>query len=627
MGKLLAVCICLIMVSSMLAGLVHSGMGTVKIRDLTFETPDNSYLHALVYIPKNATPEQPAPAVLACHGYNNTAEVQDINSIELSRRGYVVLSLDCYRHGSSGEGSPDAIASGVYSALQYLGTLPYVDTERIGMVGHSMGGGNIQIAARHALINHQTDPSVIVPKAVMPTAMSMMTMNYITKNPEDSIHSVFEDLPVNLGCVFGAYDEFVSSMWGIDDASQVNATTTTTGGYGNAESGMGFSSPEYDTFYRFGNSAPLTNQEDLVAAANDLQLRVLYQPQCTHPHVHFSSEASSAITGFFDLTLRDGHTTIAPSSQIWYWKHIFSGIALLAFFFMTIPLGYLLLETPFFRTIMRKEPSSYAAWKTPSGKRRYWLIYALCMLPAPLLFYLCLTNSGKVTSPLFPIDTINGVLLLNLATGAISLAIFYLLYRTNYQKEGASTANMGIKLPLKDIGKSLLLAFITFVLSYLMLVLVAFFFKVDFRFYVYSIRYMTPGRFSIWLRYLPEYLFFFAVSALTLNMTTRVNGQKEWFNTLIIVIASVFGLVVLYLADYMTLFATGVKLFPTVAGNSTALPGILLWGVIFILPIAAVISRAFFKKTGSIWTGAFINTFMVTLFAVSNAIISTGPMF
>jgi hypothetical protein len=117
------------------------------------------------------------------------------------------------------------------------------------------------------------------------------------------------------------------------------------------------------------------------------------------------------------------------------------------------------------------------------------------------------------------------------------------------------------------------------------------------------------------------------MSGLSLNMTTRIRRKSEVLNTALCFICSAFGLFVLCMLDYGVFFATGYKLFPVVGGAGTSLAGILLWGVIFILPLSALISRFFFKKTGSIWAGAFVNSCVVTLFAVSNTVVTLGALY
>lgn len=88
--------------------------------------------------------------------------------MELSKRGYVVMAIDAYGHGHSK--FPDTQINGgivadmgTYAALQYLKTLPYVDLERVGMTGHSMGSAAIQDGAFRAFEAQKEDPGVVVP--------------------------------------------------------------------------------------------------------------------------------------------------------------------------------------------------------------------------------------------------------------------------------------------------------------------------------------------------------------------------------------------------------------------------------------------------------------------------------
>ncbi len=79
------------------------------------------------------------------HGYQNDKYVQDPFSIELARRGFVVLAPDALGHGDSGGGGLDVArmfsdpkyVMGNADALAYLITLPFVDAGNIGGV---MGG-------------------------------------------------------------------------------------------------------------------------------------------------------------------------------------------------------------------------------------------------------------------------------------------------------------------------------------------------------------------------------------------------------------------------------------------------------------------------------------------------------
>ena len=239
----MALALLTIFISAFMADRVHTSGGQVQIRDIRFVTQDGGLMRALLYIPQTASPEHPAPAVVAMHGYNNTAEMQDINAIELSRRGIVVLAFDSYAHGHSSY--PDSRVNngfvqdlGTFAALQYLKVLPYVDLSRVGMVGHSMGGSAIQDGALRAFQARESDPSVVVPVAILPTA------NSFTLDADGQ--PLLARYPVNLGSVFGKYDEWVLNMWGVHKGSEAIATPK-------AKTAMGVTAPKYDTYYRFGS--------------------------------------------------------------------------------------------------------------------------------------------------------------------------------------------------------------------------------------------------------------------------------------------------------------------------------------------------------------------------------------
>ena len=124
------------------ASRVQSADGT-QVTGIRFAGDNGATLRALLYVPAGVDAAHKAPAILAVHGYINTAETQSAFAIELARRGFVVLAIDMTGHGwsggvlrSDGYGGPDS--------LKYLRSLPYVDVNNIGLEGHSLGGGPVQ---------------------------------------------------------------------------------------------------------------------------------------------------------------------------------------------------------------------------------------------------------------------------------------------------------------------------------------------------------------------------------------------------------------------------------------------------------------------------------------------------
>ena len=135
----------LILAGGLLAHLTQTA-GGIRIQDVRFKGAKGNTMSALLYIPANATPQIPAPGILAIHGYINSRETQDGFAIEFARRGYVVLALDQTGHGYS---DPPAFANGFGGpdGLAHLRSLDIVDKNNIGLEGHSMGGWTVLAAA------------------------------------------------------------------------------------------------------------------------------------------------------------------------------------------------------------------------------------------------------------------------------------------------------------------------------------------------------------------------------------------------------------------------------------------------------------------------------------------------
>lgn len=161
----LAVCLLVIFVSSFCASCVQSDGFTVKVTDLRDETNTGSItttsvgedgatvetetavkgkvVSGILFVPNNASAENPLPAVVLTHGYLNNREMQLQNAIELARRGFIVLTVDREGHGNyDNSGSQNAMmaTNGLYDSAKYLYNLDIVDKSKIGISGHSMGG-------------------------------------------------------------------------------------------------------------------------------------------------------------------------------------------------------------------------------------------------------------------------------------------------------------------------------------------------------------------------------------------------------------------------------------------------------------------------------------------------------
>lgn len=119
-------------------------------RYLTSYRSEGLKIYALLTIPNGDPPAGGWPAIIFNHGYIPPAEYQTTERYVaytdgFSRNEYVLFKPDFRGHGNS-EGSP----SGAYGSNGYtidvlnatasIKKLPYVNPEKLGMWGHSMGG-------------------------------------------------------------------------------------------------------------------------------------------------------------------------------------------------------------------------------------------------------------------------------------------------------------------------------------------------------------------------------------------------------------------------------------------------------------------------------------------------------
>lgn len=156
--RLLAIFIVIILLSGFVARMISSSGGSVKISRVTYDSR-GATANADLYYPAGTSDKDSLPAVLVAHGGGVSKGVVQGMAEEIARRGYVVLCVDAYGSGISeqpkydegGQGidgnTPDASPGGMIDALNFVRTLNFVDQERIGMVGHSMGSRPYALSA------------------------------------------------------------------------------------------------------------------------------------------------------------------------------------------------------------------------------------------------------------------------------------------------------------------------------------------------------------------------------------------------------------------------------------------------------------------------------------------------
>ena len=666
--KLLCIALILILAGSILASFFNGG-GNVKVSRIKFDT-QNGTLSGLLYMPKDASASNPKPTVVVTHGYLNSAEMQDANAIELSRRGYVVLALDQYDHGHSdykNELYSDTSFFGIWlpfwvnsmhDAVAYMYEQPYVLKDAdgngiIGVTGHSMGGfGSTMALAMDEQESLETGVRKIYCGLTEGSDFMYTAFVGIDAATADALGGGRTH-----GKVAAQYDEFFFNDPAVEGGTVRRKDFVST--------------PDGMTF--LNQSAPA--QANTWYDTADGGRRIIYEPAQTHPWNHFSKTTTAYAISFYTEAFKDyqsGIRSIAPEKQIWQWKEASECLALVGFVMLILAVAQILLGLPFFSCANTGE---LAVQPAPTGAKR-WIgvcitVFAI-LLPAlfftPLmddgagspsvniLFYAGLAAAaggiaaivmgivGKMkgnmvgggfltvagallavvtkrtmyaNNAVFTAPGLNSIAYWTIGCALMSLTVMSAVYLLLKDKEKVKLADYGIALKPMAIVAGICTAVVTVVVSYVVLFLMDAIFKADFRIWTFAFKTFDANILPAILRYLPTFLLFYLISsaAITVNTNTeKTQGVKGY----LLAIALNAGGAILWLANqYIRLFATGVSAHP-----GSALSGIVLVAMVPTLSIAAIISRNLYKRTGNIWTPACLNALLMTTMAVANTMVA-----
>ena len=87
------------------------------------------------------------------------------------------------------------------------------------------------------------------------------------------------------------------------------------------------------------------------------------------------------------------------------------------------------------------------------------------------------------------------------------------------------------------------------------------------------------------------------MSTISITVNTNKENLQGWKGYVTAVLMNAGGPALWVAIQYGTLFATGTAFYP-----DAALSGIMIIAMVPTLAVAAVISRALYKKTGNVWT-------------------------
>jgi len=563
-----------------------------------------------VYTPKNASASNPVPAVVCAHGWNNSKEMQLCSITELTKRGFVVISLDLAGHGRTDVGALDESGwgngntEGALAAVEYALSLPQVDPERVGVTGHSAG----DLALTYAIQQINVEGSL---KHVSSFYCPAGTMAAFLLSRTEGITDNFL-----FGVACGRYDELDTKYFGTYDLKSSFFASMIFGAFAPGQAGAdGLPLGEwYNAEGKIDAPAP----GDKLAADSAI---IMWNPNMTHPQGVYSKIATELEVEFFYAAygVPEGASYVAADKQTWQIGSAFETIGLVAFFASAIVFAAALLKTKRFSDLIGAVPEGEALPSIKSPKE----IVAIIVTFVPIIYFAytmyfkCFDAApGVISSNSFP-DTVNGIAWYTAASGLflfVMISVNYLVRKLFDLKSGAQTESLLVVCKVdgaKKFFKTILFCLDVIFLMYIPCVIAYFVFGVNFGISVYVVG--VPR--LQWLpeiltKYLPLWLLF-AIPNAALNARTRFKEIPEWASTLFCVLANFLPIAILTWVNYSCLINTGATKYTF--GDPTIMSFNLFAPMIFV----GISSRWFYKKTGNAWAGAIINATILTLMATT----------
>jgi len=594
----------LILILSFLASLILKSFGTVEVKSLRLNTQNNQFIIYDLYKPKSASAENKAPFIAVIPGFQRSKEALSNIAIELSRRGYVVALIDPYAQGLSSSSLSTRAATtegyGMFSLVEHVhaGAFNFVDINKIGATGHSMGGN---AAIRGA--------DYFGKQAIKNNVSSILNSVYVSGYVLTLRDSILKDSRSNMGISYALYDEgaFRNELEGWEAANMKIAPE---------------SLRTVNKVLRKEERINIVEIGKFYGKKENQTLRVVFNEPVLHPFQPYNFEATSNQLIYFEKVF-GAPKKINSNNQIWHWKELITLINMILALVMLVPLAKLFLDLKIFRSISKKIPEPLPK-QTKKGKLIFWSVFFIsaaiaCITFIPMVEVAKIFFEDAANRKLtwfFPQRMNNPVMLWAAFNGMIGILIFVLSYNLFGKKHGVSKDSWGLKISRVDLMKTFALSLIIFSSFYLFLFLNYFLFHVDYRFWFMGVRIFQPEMILVLLMYFPLFFIFFFSNSLRINGAMRFKGQPEWLSMLIGGFANSLGLILIIILQYSFFYKTG-----TVFWTTNWLSVNLLFGIVPMMFILPYFNRIFFRMTGRIYLGPLITCLIFIMILSTNTVV------
>ena len=643
----MAVLLILAFVCMVFANSVQIDGGNITITTGTISTEDGDLTYKL-YTPSTATADNPAPGVLLLHGYQNDSETCAAYSIELARRGAVVLAIDEFGHGKTVPGlaergwvnhkvsvnfGEDSEADGTYKAIggtirykllmnfsnltffddhyskdsegnaiinsaeggiaayEWLSNLPNVDAARLGVSGHSMGTwASWSVAAAFAGAEN-ADGEDITPKA------TVLQCGELFRDSVYDSDSIFFNNVLLLQAKYDEFSYFRDYQNTVTDALLRSDLRT-----------------EF-----LGTTADQAAWNTTYGDFSDGTARRIELLNTNHRLTTHNANGLSAAIDWFTASL-GLDTSLDPVDQTAMNKEWLNLAALILVMGAMLGLMSGLLEVPFFAKIVQPLPEKAGIIK--GGK---WWGSALAAILITGILYPFTTQLGHALVP-YPDNILRMTVGDGLATWYLFMIVINLIImviqlkkakKTGIQDSlydrGLSSREKPDHIDWKLVGKALLLAVCMAALVYLFVLLCQGMFALDLRIIWPMLGTFNAMRFGQFLLYFLVFVLYFilANSKAFANLRTEASYKTgfagfwgTWWRSALVMTG---GILLIVLIEYIPFFAGLGPGADLLFGSTFGGPFMSL--MILLLPqivAYSLIDAYCYRKTGNVYVGGII---------------------
>ena len=556
--------VCTFLSGIIIAVILNTDFGNVEVKIISI-TNVGKQISGLLYRPREATAENPLPAVVLVHGISTAKETVSGIALELARRSFVALAVDLLGHGDSGgrmSGSEPTL--GTLATVLYLESQPFVKASAIGLVGHSLGAGAIRATA---VAHRNITASVFIGGGLG---------GMLTDPAYGTLNSTF---PKNLLIAIGTHD----ILFNLDRLETESLLSV------------------------FGTSQKIV-PVSLYGDFSSQTARKLVTPETIHLFEPLDPTIVSETVVWMNEALKIGgqyDSRPLGKNLIYLYREGAIIVSLIAFISLIFPISETLFDLP--QVIIEKEKP-----KTELEVLEGWKILAIWG-GLGLGLYLPMLVAGSLI-PFPPLIFGSSIAWWLLTAGIVGLVILYLI-----SKFSKAELNLKSKIFESFDPKYTIMAVSMFLLLYLISYLIESIFIINLRIIVpifNDLKFIK--RFFMFLMFIPFFLVYFLAEGLYLHEYRSEMIQKSGCLPNIIDLIRVIGIkispyIVILCLQYVPMLVLNVRIFQSYLGFFIE----FIWAIIPLFIISTAYSLWFYRKTSTIGVGVIFNSLIFAWISAS----------